>query len=566
MTTSQSAGPGLQSAIKRGSTHTASKAPTYWGADAPALGPEFFTNRRQMSRNMAMACVLMLLLSGGGAAVAQVGNSEAVAQAGSRMTSAKAGRVPAETLRLQVGEVKVLGQPDVARVAVGDGHVMNAVVTEEKEVIVFARNAGTTSLHLWSDDGRQRRFDVMVEPEGARQQEEELSQMLARIPGVRMDRVGDKLIAEGATLSDADRERLAVLAGRYPQLLDFTSQVGWDDMVLLDVQVVEVPRTRLRDLGVRWNGVSEGGLNAGLAWDAGSRALPDRPGSVPVPAVFPAASAMGYFGANALLSSQIDLLAQTGEALVLAQPQLLARSGATAEFLAGGEVPYSTTDGNGNSSTAFKPYGVSLRITPRIERNGAVRSRIEVEVSSIDPSLSVPNGPSLKTRRAATEFNVQSGQTLVLAGFISREESRNIDKVPGLGDVPLLGALFRSERYRRNETELAVFVTPAVIRPEHPDMTRRVLQGQALLEQTFPDAARLNTPIRGQALPLPPDALQADGVRHDAAGMPWFWHGHGSQWQPASMTQASDGSPGVATDAGAAMAAGRQANQYDFVD
>ncbi|WP_258304831.1 hypothetical protein, partial [Escherichia coli] len=82
--------------------------------------------------------------------------------------------------------------------------------------------AGTTSLHLWSEDGRQRRFDVMVEPEGARQQEEELSQMLARIPGIRMDRVGDKLIAEGATLSDADRERLAVLAGRYPQLLDFT--------------------------------------------------------------------------------------------------------------------------------------------------------------------------------------------------------------------------------------------------------------------------------------------------------------------------------------------------------
>lgn len=566
MTTAQSASPRLQSAIKRCSMHTAPKVPTYCGADAPALMPGFFTNRRQVIRNMAMACVLMVLLSSGGAAVAQDGSSAAMAQAGSGMASAKAGRIPAEMLRLQVGEVKVLGQPDVARVAVGDGHVMNAVVTEEKEVIVFARNAGTTSLHLWSEDGRQRRFDVMVEPEGARQQEEELSQMLARIPGVRMDRVGDKLIAEGATLSDADRERLAVLAGRYPQLLDFTSQVGWDDMVLLDVQVVEVPRTRLRDLGVRWNGVSEGGLNAGLAWDAGSRTLPDRPGSVPVPAVFPVASAMGYFGANALLSSQIDLLAQTGEAVVLAQPQLLARSGATAEFLAGGEVPYSTTDGNGNSSTAFKPYGVSLRITPRIERNGAVRSRIEVEVSSIDPSLSVPNGPSLKTRRASTEFNVQSGQTLVLAGFISREESRNVDKVPGLGDVPLLGALFRSERYRRNETELAVFVTPAVIRPEHPDMTRRVLQGQALLEQTFPEDARLNTPIRGQAVPLLPDVQQADGVRHDAAGMPWFWHGQGSQWQPAPMTQAIDASPGVATDAGAAMAAGRQANQYDFVD
>src|SRR3546814_3399034 len=120
---------------------------------------------------------------------------------------------------------------------------------------------------------------------------------------------------------------------------------------------------------------------------------------------------------------------------LLAEPQLLARSGATAEFLAGGEVPYSTVDANGNVSTAFKPYGVSLRITPQIERNGAVRSRIEVEVSSVDNSLSVPNGPSLKTRRAATEFNVQSGQTLVFAGFLSREESRNVEKEIGRAHV-----------------------------------------------------------------------------------------------------------------------------------
>src|SRR3546814_13450918 len=100
-----------------------------------------------------------------------------------------------------------------------------------------------------------------------------------------------------------------------------------------------------------------------------------------MPLAFPATAAAGYFGVSAMLSAQINAMAQTGTAVVLAEPQLLARSGATAEFLAGGEVPYSTVDANGNVSTAFKPYGVSLRITPQIERNGAVRSRIEVEVS-----------------------------------------------------------------------------------------------------------------------------------------------------------------------------------------
>src|SRR3546814_12725263 len=114
-------------------------------------------------------------------------------------------------------------------------------------------------------------------------------------------------------------------------------------------------------------------------------------------------------------------------------------------------VPYATVDANGNTNTAFKPYGVSLRITPKIERNQAVRSRIEVEVSSVDTSMSVPGGPALKTRRAATEFNVRSGQTLVMAGFLSKEESRNHDHIPGLGSITILGRLFGSGRFRHHE-------------------------------------------------------------------------------------------------------------------
>src|SRR5690606_39925493 len=128
--------------------------------------------------------------------------------------------------------------------------------------------------------------------------------------------------------------------------------------------------------GLRRNVSTDGGLDGGLAWDAGSKRLDDRPGETVVPIGFPATMAAGYFGVNSLLSARINAMAQQGTAVVLAQPQLLARSGATAEFLAGGEVPYSTVDANGNTNTAFKPYGVSLRITPQIERNGAVRSRI----------------------------------------------------------------------------------------------------------------------------------------------------------------------------------------------
>lgn len=429
-------------------------------------------------------------------------------------------------LTLQVGEVKVLAVPDVARVAVGDGHVINAVATEEKEVIVFARHEGASSLHIWSSNGQRHRYQVEVAPEGARQVQQELRGVLERIPEVRVSIAGDKLIVEGDDLSDDDRERVAALGKRYPQLLDLTGQVGWDRMVLLDVQVVEVPRSQLRELGVRWNGVSDGGFSTGLGWDAGSRRFEDRPGESGVPLPFPSPRAAGYFGINAMLSARVHALAQHGSAVVLAQPQLLARSGATAEFLAGGEVPYSTVDANGNTNTAFKPYGVSLRITPRIERNGTVRSRIEVEVSSVDSSLSVPNGPSLKTRRAATEFNVRSGQTLVLAGFLSREEATNVDSVPGLASVPVLGQLFKSSRFQRSETELAIFVTPVVVAADHPDLMRRVRRGHGVLDATFPEEPRINVPIRGDD--------QSPPFAQEPASPGWNpWQGRGSQWETA---------------------------------
>ncbi|MFW7342794.1 pilus assembly protein N-terminal domain-containing protein [Pollutimonas sp. H1-120] len=426
-------------------------------------------------------------------------------------------------LSLQAGEVKVLAIPDVARVAVGDGHVINAVATDDKEVIVFARNEGSSTLQIWSETGRRHHYQVDVTPEGTRRIQQELRSVLERIPHARISVVGEKLVVEGDDLSDGDRERIAELSKRYPSLLDLTGQVGWDRMVLLDVQVVEVPRVQLQELGLRWNTATAGGVSTGLVWDGGSKRWAERPGEATMPLAFPATAAAGYFGVNALLSAQINAMAQTGTAVVLAQPQLLARSGATAEFLAGGEVPYSTVDANGNANTAFKPYGVSLRITPKIERNGAVRSRIEVEVSSVDTSLSVPNGPSLKTRRAATEFNVRSGQTLVLAGFLSREESRNVDKVPGLGDIPILGPLFRSTRFQRNETELAIFVTPVLVAADHPDLEQRIRNSREILDASFPEPPRMNVPVssRGSL----PDAL-VPTLQHS-----WNpWAGEGSQW------------------------------------
>lgn len=288
-----------------------------------------------------------------------------------------------QTLDMQVGESRVLAAPGVTQVAIGNGEVLSAVATEGREVVVFARAEGMSSVQVWADGG-VRTYSVEVAPAGAPRLRAEIESLLARIPGARSSAVGGRIVIEGDDLSDDDRDRIAALAQRYPEVVDFTGQVGWDSMVLLDVQVVEIPSSRLREIGVRWDGMTQGGLNAALAWDAGSLGRIARPGEQGVDAPGALSSAAGYFGVNALLSARIAALAQSGEAVMLAQPQLLARSGASATFLAGGEVPYVSTDSRGNPTTLFKPYGVSLRITPRIDRNGVIRSLIEVEASSVD--------------------------------------------------------------------------------------------------------------------------------------------------------------------------------------
>ena len=423
-----------------------------------------------------------------------------------------------QELDLEVGESRVLRIPGVRRVAVGNGQVLSAMAADEREVVLFARQEGMSSVHAWTGATVPTAYAVRVLPAGLRRMRSEVDKLLESIPAARSSQVGGNLVIEGNDLSDEDRARIAALAQRYPGILDFTGQVGWDRMVLLDVQVVELPRSRLTDFGVRWDGATQGGLQAGMLWDGGNAAgmLSERPGAAPLAAALPVARAAGYFGANALLSSNLAALAQRGEAVMLAQPQLLARSGSTASFLAGGEVPYSSSDRNGVPTTLFKPYGVSLHITPRIDRNGAIRSRIEVEASSVDASMSLPSGPALRTRRAVTEFNVHSGQTLVLGGFLSREQSTERDGLPLLSDIPVLGSLFGAKKTSRRDTELAIFVTPSIVSNDYAGFAQSVAQGRHVLEQAFPDPTQLRL--------LPPTGAAATGG--------WSApQGDGSQWR-----------------------------------
>lgn len=408
-------------------------------------------------------------------------------------------------IEMFVGESRVFPTPGVGRIAVGNGAILTAAALDNKEVILFANAVGTSSLFVWNEDGRYQRLKIVIVPGDTTRYAREISAFLAHMPGTKTSIIGDKVIVEGDNLKDLDIAKIDELSKRYPQIVNFTNRLGWEQMILMDVKVVEFPVNELRELGLKWGAV--GGTSIGGIWSPANRGKPAANGyglnvaNGPVVATNGGTSLAYPPGLNILsainlgLNAQLAALAQNGKASILSEPQLSARNGSKATFHVGGEYPYSVSTING-PTVIFKPYGIKLDIVPRVDRNGVVRATIESEVSAIDTSVSTTAGPALSTRKTTTEFNVKTGDTLVLSGLISRKTTTSIDKVPGLGDIPILGALFTSKRFQNDETELVVFVTPTIIDSHTPGLVDRVQRTTDKLQSNLGRPPYLTDPIQ----------------------------------------------------------------------
>jgi pilus assembly protein CpaC len=238
--------------------------------------------------------------------------------------------------------------------------------------------------------------------------------------------------------------------------------------VNLQVRIAEVSRDFLKQVGVNLlTQDSTGGFQFGIAQG--------RPGGVSFTAPnftnSGIGSTLGFFGGLAGLdiASSLDLAEENGMVTTLANPNLTALSGETASFLAGGEIPIPISQGLGAVSVEFKQYGVSLAFTPFVLSDGRISMRVRPEVSQLTSAGSVTfNGftiPALTTRRTETTVELGSGQALVIGGLMQNTSNNSINKAPFLGDVPILGALFRSNTFRRNESELVIVVTPYLVKP-----------------------------------------------------------------------------------------------------
>jgi pilus assembly protein CpaC len=252
-----------------------------------------------------------------------------------------------------------------------------------------------------------------------------------------------------------------------PDVINSVS-VAAPQQVLLEVRFVEASRNAGRELGVQWEAVGNN-LIAG----AGTAGLIS--GTMPFGAVLGRLVDRGV-----KVDAMINALEQRGVARRLAEPNLVALSGDTASFLAGGEFPFPVAAQNNQITIQFKKFGVGLAFTPTVLSQGLINLKIEPEVSQLDPTNVVQVGnisvPSLIVRRASTTIELRDGQSFAIAGLLQSTTSTAADQLPWIADVPVLGSLFRSASFQKRETDLVIIVTPRLVRPARPgDMLRTPL-------------------------------------------------------------------------------------------
>lgn len=403
--------------------------------------------------------------------------------------TAQSGELP-DRIDLYAGQTRVykLDRP-LTRVAVGKGELIEVRTIRQSELLVIANQPGDTSLHLWMRDGTQKEIKVRIADGDADGLARELRAMLSNVPDLQVIPIGANVILAGSQISAVDSARIKAIQEIYPQVLDFTTvdPVGLRPMVLLDVQIMEFKRDALEEIGIRWDSVIDGpfgGLLRDFTTNPYYRVLPenssfDRLDNLPVRVD----GSQGYFGIATTIGSKINLLMNQGKAFVLASPQLSTRSGGKANFLVGGEVPIPISSLFGQTQVEFKEYGIKLDIEPVVNENGEILTGLLAEISRVDPSVSVEGIPGFITRRTQSEINVRDGQTIVVSGLINSEAAKAADKFPFLGDIPILGRLFRSDEFRSNRTDLVIFVTPRVISPDSKETKSAIERGERIREE-----------------------------------------------------------------------------------
>ena len=377
----------------------------------------------------------------------------------------------ANLIQVEQGTHKLLRQNAVARVAVGDPAIADVSVINRREVLVTGKALGITSLMIWATkDGLPHEYRIRVagvkDPLRATVPDPELK-------GAVIDQ-GLALEGRLPNLLAHRRAKNSSLQGSKDGKVADRSNVELETQVMTDVKIAEVSRRTLQEYGLNFFKANSQ-FSLGVSPPGGQNGVSSFSGALPT-AILPLQNAFNILFVNSGqgLLGALSLLEQKGLAHTLAEPSLVATSGQTASYLAGGEFPIPVAQSGGSSTSSaitiqYKEFGVRLNLTPTILSRNRISLKVAPEVSDLDFSnglqLSGFAVPSLIVRRTDTTVELGDGETFVISGLVSSNLVNNVNKVPWLGDIPVLGAFFKSTAINREDKELVMVVTPHLVRP-----------------------------------------------------------------------------------------------------
>ena len=396
-----------------------------------------------------------------------------------------------QTLHLLVGRSLVITSPSrIKRVSLADPEIAEAIVVSPTQVLVNGKKPGGVSLLLWDEADQSQAFEVSVDIDVLG-----LSQKIHEVfpnENVHIDTSKDVVIITGKISSSVVADKiLEVVKGAAPKVTSMMEiPPPLTGEILLQVRFAEVDRSAVTQLGfnILSTGVGKtiGSITTGQFGGTSPFTITDTfpikaggssPVSTTVTQTVNNALNIFLYNPNIHLATVIQALQSKNLLQILAEPNLMTESGKEASFLAGGEFPYPLVTSVGSGSPAisvqFKEFGIRLSFTPILAADGTIHLKVKPEVSTLDFSNGVTISgfvlPALSTRRVESEMSLADGQTFAIAGLVDNRVTEILSKVPGIGDIPVLGKLFQSKSLSKSKNELLVIVTPHIVHPSSPD-------------------------------------------------------------------------------------------------
>jgi pilus assembly protein CpaC len=372
-------------------------------------------------------------------------------------------------LMLTVGKSLIIDSPlPIVRISTGSEGLVETVAISPKEVLINGKAPGETSLIVWQQNDTRLVYDLTVRPSPLKLNA--VREQIGRTaPGADIDVAfeNDTAFVRGTVKDLVLAERVMSLAATLGKTVNLlrVEIPRVEPQILLRVRFADVDRSAGRDLGFS---LATGAFNQTTALGTGPPISQNGTEGITL------SQAINVFLSRRDLNLAAAIQALESKRLLemLAEPNLLVINGAQAHFMAGGEFPYPMVQPGGGSNSvtiAFKEYGIRLAFLPMITPRGTIRLQVSPEVSSLDYTNSVTVAgttvPGTSTRRIDTEVELESGQSFVIAGLLDKQTRESFSKVPGIGDIPVLGKLFQSKSVSRSRTELLVIITPEVVRP-----------------------------------------------------------------------------------------------------